>query len=446
MKKNILLLTAILCTVLGYSQGINFEKGSWKEVLEKAKQTNKPIFVDVYTSWCGPCKMMNKDIFPLESVGSYFNNTFINYQIDAEKGEGVSLAKLYNVNAYPTYVFINPKGEFVYKFMGSMAADEFIKKAKEALVEYNNPKPIAEWEKEYLTKKNDPNFLLEYMNKRVTLSLPNADLLNEYIQLIPEKQRNTELVMEFYKKDGYFLDVTSAAYQNLKLNETLFLEKKLPVGNMMGSSVVTTISKAAKTKDVKLLNAAIAAYDILSEETKAVSSKEALYMVYYKESNDNENYVKYACQLSDKWMKNTNEVLVEKSKASVAKFELDAKAGKYGQLDAENYGQGKAFFEQVDKAKTMRGLNENAWEVFTRTEDKNILNQALTWSKRSLELAPDNAQYLDTNANLLLKLGFQKEAIEQEEKALALTNKDDAESYGKIQENLRKIKAGEKTW
>lgn len=446
MKKTALLLTAILYTVLGFSQGINFEKGSWKEVLEKAKQTNKPIFVDVYTSWCGPCKMMNKDIFPQDSVGSYFNNAFINYQIDAEKGEGVSLAKLYNVNAYPTYVFINPKGEFVYKFMGSMPAEVFIKKAKEALVEYNNPKPIAEWEKEYLTKKNDPNFLLEYMNKRVTLSLSNADLLNEYIQLIPEKQRNTELVMEFYKKDGYFLDVTSAAYHNLKQNETLFLEKKLPVGNMMGSSVVTTISKAAKTKDVKLLSAAIAAYDVLSEETKAVSSKEALYMVYYKESNDNENYVKYACQLSDKWMKNTDEVLIEKSKASVAKFELDAKAGKYGQLDAENYGQGKSFFEQVDKAKTMRGLNENAWEVFTRTTDKNILHQALVWSKRSLELAPDNAQYLDTNANLLLKLGFQKEAIEQEEKALALTNKDDVESYGKLQENLRKIKAGEKTW
>ena len=41
-----------------FSQGIQFEIGSWKEVLQKAKQENKLIFVDLYTTWCGPCKKM----------------------------------------------------------------------------------------------------------------------------------------------------------------------------------------------------------------------------------------------------------------------------------------------------------------------------------------------------------------------------------------------------
>lgn len=169
MKRCLIFLSAFYCTLLCFSQGINFEQGTWKDVLEKAKQTNKPIFVDVYTTWCGPCKAMSKDVFPQEIVGNYLNDKFISYQIDAEKGDGIEVARLYTVTAYPTYLFINPKGEFFYRFMGSMSAETFIEKTKEALAEYNDPKTIADWDKEYLVKKNDPVFFLEYMKKRVKL-------------------------------------------------------------------------------------------------------------------------------------------------------------------------------------------------------------------------------------------------------------------------------------
>ena len=52
-----------------FSQGIQFETGSWKEVLQKAKQENKLIFVDLYTTWCGPCKKMAAETFPSRSWG-----------------------------------------------------------------------------------------------------------------------------------------------------------------------------------------------------------------------------------------------------------------------------------------------------------------------------------------------------------------------------------------
>ena len=68
-----------------FSQGIQFEIGSWKEVLQKAKQENKLIFVDLYTTWCGPCKKMAAETFPQQAVGDYFNKNFVNYKIDAEK-------------------------------------------------------------------------------------------------------------------------------------------------------------------------------------------------------------------------------------------------------------------------------------------------------------------------------------------------------------------------
>src|SRR5674476_369222 len=137
MKKQLLIISVLFFSVLGFSQGIEFEHGSWKEVLEKAKQTSKPIFIDVYTSWCGPCKKMSKDIFPLAEVGKVYNANFVCYQIDAEKGEGIEIAKKYEVRSFPTYLFIKADGRLFYNAVGSMEAKDFIALSNKALTEMN---------------------------------------------------------------------------------------------------------------------------------------------------------------------------------------------------------------------------------------------------------------------------------------------------------------------
>src|SRR5882757_6003051 len=91
------------------AQGIEFTHGSWAEVKAKAKQENKLIFVDFFTDWCGPCKAMAIGTFPNPQAGEFYNKHFISVKIDAEKGEGISLAKQYSVHAYPTLAFINPR-------------------------------------------------------------------------------------------------------------------------------------------------------------------------------------------------------------------------------------------------------------------------------------------------------------------------------------------------
>ena len=185
MKKQLLIITVLFFSVLGFSQGIEFEHGSWKEVLEKAKQTNKPIFVDVYTSWCGPCKKMSKDIFPLAEVGKVYNANFVCYQIDAEKGEGIQIAKKYEVMSYPTYLFIKADGTLFSRSVGYMEAEKFIAVSKTAIADMNDPKPLSIWEKEYVEKKNDSTFMLDYINKRIKLGKPTAQLFDEYLHYYP---------------------------------------------------------------------------------------------------------------------------------------------------------------------------------------------------------------------------------------------------------------------
>lgn len=57
-------------------------------------------------SWCGPCKMMDRNVFVKKSVGDYYNSTFVNARFDMEKGEGIEIAQKYMVRSYPTYLFL----------------------------------------------------------------------------------------------------------------------------------------------------------------------------------------------------------------------------------------------------------------------------------------------------------------------------------------------------
>ncbi|MGQ1948373.1 thioredoxin family protein [Geofilum sp. OHC36d9] len=108
------------------AKGINFHQGTWNEALELAKKENKLIFLDISASWCPPCKMLKANTFTNAEVGSLYNNRFINVALDGEKGEGISLARDYQVTAYPTLLFINGDGKVVKKSMGYHTPEQFL--------------------------------------------------------------------------------------------------------------------------------------------------------------------------------------------------------------------------------------------------------------------------------------------------------------------------------
>src|SRR3569833_1461401 len=86
-----MLCIAIMCMTLftyaqGGDKGIKWTTGlSWHQVKEKAKQENKYIFIDAFATWCGPCKKMEKEVYPNDTIGNYFNDKFISIKVQMDQ-------------------------------------------------------------------------------------------------------------------------------------------------------------------------------------------------------------------------------------------------------------------------------------------------------------------------------------------------------------------------
>lgn len=158
MKQIRIFLFALLCTVLALpamaqeGKGIQFFKGTFAQALAKAKAEGKPLFVDFYAVWCGPCKKMEKQIFTQPEVGEYFNKHFVAVQLDAEKPENVDVAKTYKVEAFPTLGIFDGEGKALSINVGYMNAQELMAMAKTAVGEV---KGFEQLYKEYRQNPND---------------------------------------------------------------------------------------------------------------------------------------------------------------------------------------------------------------------------------------------------------------------------------------------------
>ncbi|MDQ2985358.1 MAG: thioredoxin domain-containing protein [Armatimonadota bacterium] len=107
-------------------------KEDYKQALAKADADGKLLMIDVYTDWCGPCKMMDKDTFPQKEVVDKAAN-FVSLKIDAEKGQGPEVAKKFNVEGFPTILFVDGKGNLVHSIIGLHEPADFVAEMDKAL-------------------------------------------------------------------------------------------------------------------------------------------------------------------------------------------------------------------------------------------------------------------------------------------------------------------------
>ncbi|MBD8082110.1 thioredoxin family protein [Chryseobacterium caseinilyticum] len=191
--KNLVTTFFILIFSFTFAQeeGIKFDQSSFKDLLAKAKKEKKLVFIDAYAVWCGPCKMMDRNVFTQKSVGDYFNKSFISSRIDMEKGEGREIAQKFSVRSYPTYLFLNGDGEMVSQNYGYMEPGLFLSMAQD--VNAGNSKG-GSLKDRFAKGESSPEFLMNIMKLNSTSDFDFAKKASE--KYFAKKKTNEPLTKE----------------------------------------------------------------------------------------------------------------------------------------------------------------------------------------------------------------------------------------------------------
>lgn len=374
-------------SLYGQGSSISFETGTWEEVLKKAESENKPIFVDAYATWCGPCKMMAQNVFTDNSVALFYNDMFINVKMDMEKGEGVELAKQWKIRAYPTLLYFFPNGELMHQSVGGRDVTEFIALGQDAL---NLEKQLGAFVKKYKDGNRESEFLADYATRLTDAYMDANGVLTEYFQTQKEADLSNEQNMNII----YLLveDVDSREFKYLEKNWKLFGDK---FGNNLVKYKITDVYSRMLYNSLMTANDkeyATAKKQILAKKNDfAKEAVMSMDMNYFLLKEDWKNYAKTAEKYVNQYAGSNHDV-----------------------------------------------LNNIAWLFYEETSDKKQLNKALSWAKKSVELN-ENPYNLDTYAHLLNALGNKEEAVKQLNRALELAIETNDPIMKDLEENLKKI-------
>lgn len=227
MKKLFLvvfLLAGVLSGMEAQNRSINFEQTKeWKKIVKKAKKEKKLIFIDCYTSWCGPCKMLARDVFTRDEVADFFNQTFVNAKFDMEKDiDGVILKKQFEVKAFPTLVFVDPATQQVeHRMVGAGTAEWLLKGAQLARDSQNN---LSGMMKRYQAGERGSEFLSQYLSALSSAYL--ADELGKvaagYLNSLSDEQIATKENWDLINK--YVSDPLAEPLKKVMANRAKFYE------------------------------------------------------------------------------------------------------------------------------------------------------------------------------------------------------------------------------
>lgn len=447
--------------VYNLDNGITFIKNiSWKGLLKKASEKDKMIFIDVYTTWCVPCKKMQKEIFPLKKVSIFYNKNFISYQANAEKGAGLKIANKFNIKAYPTYLFVNKNGTLVFKGGGYNSDPKvFIEMGKKALRMQTDSLNLIYYKKEYPSNKKNKAFLKNYLSLLSQQGLPDNKLLDQFVSLLSDKElsdsTNATLIINMLKTSDSKAFEAIIRNQNslatvISWSKTRFkkFEKKYPPKRILSIAlehiIMRDFMKAISSKNKTLFKKAIG----LASKIENAGHKFSTITIpltkvkFYALAGDTLHLKDVSFPFADSLMQLSSQEI-----DSVDKRMYEEKEREYliHQMDSS---QSAHFISHKERYKHLHSeyigniLNEIAKDYCILMIDPNKLEKALQWSRKAIKL--NHSPKLNyTYARLLYKLGQKNEAVKVLMETIKELQLEDEEEQAKnYKKDLLKMKKG----
>jgi thioredoxin-related protein len=348
------------------ADSVIFIHENFAEAMQKARDEGKRVFIDAYTTWCAPCKMMDKQTFSDEEVAAFFNEKFVNLKLDMERGDGLTIQQRYKIVAFPTLLFINADGELIHKALGFQDADKFLAIGKAAL---SNDQTFASWTSRYEKGEREPAFLKEYAEKLAeAYDDRRYDIVEEYLAT-----QTDSLSLNYLEFSMRFTEaVASPRFPFLVRNQKAF-EKKFTKDEISLKIQELVTDFLMNDKNLPTLGRADSLIRFVYPEKMDRMSKNYR-LSYYRMSGDRDNYAASAVQYFKKYDDNPDEL----SETAIT------------------------FLEQID--------------------DKKLLDKAVKWAKRATKKQVTVTNQL-TVAQLLNKLGKTSKARAAAENAIEIGKK-----------------------
>lgn len=369
------------------SAQIIFES-DWNAAKQKAKREQRYIFVDAYTTWCGPCKAMAKNVFTDQAVGDFYNTNFICVKLDMEK-EGTEFASEYSVQSYPTLMYFTPDLKIAKTVIGSLEIGGFLNAGRQALE--GNGKLIAlknNFEKDSKNIEAAKKYTQELL--KINDTQEASSVAHKYLSNIAEDQylttENMELVYIASIRKNKYVEYT---YKNrekavqLKLGETMLQQ-------MILGMYMTDLKEAFETKEevkqkIEKIKSKISKKYPL--DAPAVNSR---IDIMYAQSFEPDNIFRYLDIYMSKYCVNCNEIT-----ATVNNF------------------------------------------LETPKDNATILQRLKVWSERAENFEKNTMNVLNTS-KILKKLGYKQEALTKAEEAKTIAkNEQEVKKAEKIIKELK---------
>ena len=289
MKKTIFLITFAAIAQFVQAQGMQFfEAEKWADVLARAKAEKKLVFLDGYTAWCGPCKILANRVFPTPEVGSFYNANFVNAHFDMEKGDGLNVAQQYGINMYPTLIIVDGDGKIVERTAGVLQPAQLIEFGKRAL---GKGEKVDEWAAKYNGGDKSPETLRRYATALRKTGAVSSKIANEYIgtQKDMGTPENLSFILNLVERvDSKLFDLLLLHKDKLALLDKDFLKKQIR------SAANATVQSAAEFRNKDLLAQAQKAVKKHIGGTEASAFLIESDMGFYDKTGDQANYIKAA--------------------------------------------------------------------------------------------------------------------------------------------------------
>ena len=356
-----ILLSALILlpSVQSFATGIDFHHDlTFQQALDEAKKEGKLVFIDCYTSWCGPCKRLASTVFTDSTVGAYFNNNYINVKFDMEKDEGPSIATRFQVTAYPTLLWLDGNGSIKNKVIGGLDATGLINGGKTAAPPI--PDMMVDMDRKYAAGTRDEAFMEEYMRLFKTSGRENDGIFAEFLKQASAQNwpKANYLPIAFELTDKYPSPGLDALVKYKGDMVTKFGEKEYD--HKIDALAHQALEQAISNSDEKTLKEAIELVKGNTADSKQQIAK--MEMDYYMHTAKIETYDKFATDYIKK----------------------------YGATDA-----------------TL--LSDVSWQYYLNASDTKYLKKASDWAYKAVNLK-NNANNNTTYAYLQYKLGNMSEA------------------------------------